>query len=193
MADPPGFRSIRRSSVILGMLASRDPSESEKKMRSPKRNRRLQFEVMESREVLSASLAGASLAPPTLVTFPDKMALAVSLTTDHSVYQRGQPVNITLTETNISSHDVQVTLGPSIDGFSITHNGALVWISNKGPVPQFLTVETLKPGQSITLQATWDGRSNVGPPTTPTGVFVVHNALIPNGPTATFIIVPQKP
>jgi hypothetical protein len=36
-------------------------------MRSPRRKRRLQFEVMESREVLSASLAGASLAPPTLV------------------------------------------------------------------------------------------------------------------------------
>ena len=36
-------------------------------MRPPQRNRRLQFEVMESREVLSASLAGASLAPPTLV------------------------------------------------------------------------------------------------------------------------------
>jgi hypothetical protein len=36
-------------------------------MRSSRRKRRLQFEVMESREVLSASLAGASLAPPTLV------------------------------------------------------------------------------------------------------------------------------
>ena len=36
-------------------------------MRPPQRNRRLQFEVMESREVLSASLAVAPLAPPTLV------------------------------------------------------------------------------------------------------------------------------
>jgi hypothetical protein len=39
-------------------------------MRSPRRKRRLQFEVMESRAVLSASLAGASLAPPTLVSLP---------------------------------------------------------------------------------------------------------------------------
>ena len=39
-------------------------------MRSPKRKRRLQFEVMESREVLSASLAGASLASPVLVSLP---------------------------------------------------------------------------------------------------------------------------
>ena len=36
-------------------------------MRRPRRQRRLQFEVMESRAVLSASLAGASLAPPILV------------------------------------------------------------------------------------------------------------------------------
>jgi hypothetical protein len=41
-------------------------------MRSPKRNRRLQFEVMESREVLSASLAGASLASPALVNPPPR-------------------------------------------------------------------------------------------------------------------------
>jgi hypothetical protein len=162
-------------------------------MRPPQRKRRLQFEVMESRAVLSASLAGASLASPALVISPDKMALAVSLTTDHSVYQRGQPVNITLTATNISSHDVSVVSGPSINGFSITHNGALVWISNNGLVSHLIGLETLKPGQSITLKATWDGRSNVGPPTTPTGVFVVDNALIPNGPTATFTIVPQKP
>ena len=39
-------------------------------MRPPQRKRRLQFEVMESREVLSASLAGTSLAPPTLVSLP---------------------------------------------------------------------------------------------------------------------------
>ena len=122
---------------------------------------------------------------------PGEGDLAVSLTTDHSLYQGGQPVVITLTETNISSHDVQVVSGPSIDGFSITHNGAPVWVSNKGPVPLYLSVETLKPGQSFTLQVVWDGRSNVGPRTEPTGVFVVHNALIPNGPTATFIILPK--
>ena len=117
-------------------------------MRPPQRNRRLQFEVMESREALSASLAGASLAssvwvgpppsPGSFPQFPGEGDLAVSLTTDHSLYQRGQPVVITLTETNISSHDVQVVSGPSIDGFSITHNGAPVWVSKQGsgaPVP----------------------------------------------------------
>jgi hypothetical protein len=148
-------------------------------MRPPKRNRRLQFEVMESREVLSTGLAGAP------------GVLAVSLTTDHSFYQRGQPVNITLTEKNISSHDVLVEFGPSIDGFSITDNGAPVWISNKGPVPRYIALEILKPGQSFTLKATWNGIPNEGPPTEPTGVFVVHNELFPNGPTAMFTVAAQ--
>jgi hypothetical protein len=176
-------------------------------MRSPQRNRRLQFEVMESREVLSASLAGASLAPPALVSLPSipiefappplEGEMAVSLTTDHSLYQLGQPIHITLTETNISSHDVMVILGQSRNVFEITHNGALVWSSTARPVSLFLRVETLKPGQSFTVQATWDGMPNVGPPTErigpfvfrnePTGVFVVHS----DGSTATFTVVPK--
>ena len=97
---------------------------------------------------------------------------------------------ITLTETNISSHDV--------GGVRPEHR-RLLHHTQRGPCLDFETrvrcpvppVETLKPGQSFTLQAVWDGTSNVGPPTEPTGVFVVHNALIPNGPTATFIILPK--
>jgi len=159
-------------------------------MRTPKRNRRLQFEVMESRVVLSSGWAGVPLASTawvgdTLPTHPlHQGVLAVSLTTDRSYYNLGQPVNMTLTETNNSSHDVTVDFGPTIDGFSITHNGATVWVSNHGPQPQYILWETLKPGQSFTLKATWNGMPNE-----PTGVFVVHNELFPNGPTATFTVV----
>ena len=111
--------------------------------------------------------------------------LAVSLTTDHSFYQLGQPVKMTLTETNNSFHNVQVVLGPSIDAFFISQDGATVWTSaNKGPVPMYILVETLKPGQSLTLKATWNGMPNEG-----MGVFEVHNALIPNGPTTEFTVV----
>ena len=61
-------------------------------MRPPQRNRRLQFEVMESREALSSSLAGVPWLPPSgSATRPPQAApaiprgvLAVSLTTDHS-------------------------------------------------------------------------------------------------------------
>jgi hypothetical protein len=58
----------------------------------PKRNRRLQFEVMESREVLSASLAVAPLAPPTLVIpIPPKppVPLSLPLPTPHEVVLNG--------------------------------------------------------------------------------------------------------
>jgi len=165
-------------------------------MRTPKRNRRLQFEVMESRVVLSSGLAGVPLASTAWVgdtpaPHPPQFhgVLAVSLTTDHSSYNLGQPVNITLTETNISSHDVTVEFGPSIDGFSITHNGDTVWTSNNGRIPMYILMETLEPGQSFTLKAIWDGTQNERPPTQPTGVFVVHNALIPNGPTTEFTVV----
>ena len=44
-------------------------------MRTPKRNRRLQFEVMESREVLSASPAVAALASPAWVIRPGGLPL----------------------------------------------------------------------------------------------------------------------
>ena len=135
-------------------------------MRTPKRKRRLQFEVMESRVVLSTGLAGAPLASTAWVgdTPPSHTlhqgVLAVSLTTDRPFYNLGQPVNMTLTETNISSDDVQVEVAPASDGFSITHNGATVWVSNHGPQPQYIRWETLKPGQSLTLNATWDGMPN---------------------------------
>ena len=161
-------------------------------MRTPKRNRRLQFEVMESREVLSASPAVAALASTALVgntSSPpqNQGVLTVSLTTDHSYYNLGQPVNMTLTETNNSSHDVAVEFGPAIDGFSITHNGDTVWVSNSGIQPQYIILEILKPGQSFTLKATWNGMPNE-----PTGVYVVHNQLFPNGPTATFTVVSNE-
>jgi hypothetical protein len=77
-----------------------------------------------------------------------------------------------------------VDFGPTIDGFSITHNGDAVWVSNSGPQPLYIGLETLKPGQSFTLKATWDGMPNE-----PTGVYVVHNELCPTGPTTEFTVV----
>jgi hypothetical protein len=109
-------------------------------MRTPKRKRRLQFEVMESRVVLSTGPAGTPLASTAWVGDTPaprppqpQGVLAVSLTTDHSSYIVGQPVNITLTETNISSHDVTVDIGPSIDESSGPDGprGLLPWGSRR--------------------------------------------------------------
>jgi hypothetical protein len=114
--------------------------------------------------------------------------LAISLTTDRQMYGEGQSIHMTLKETNISKHDVFVAYGPSTDGFSVIHNGVEVWRSNEGAVPLFILLRELRPGESVTLQATWNGKQNEGHHTNPTGTFVVHNQMIAQGPTATFRI-----
>src|SRR5271166_3412751 len=108
---------------------------------------------------------------------PLSQGLVVKLSTDHQVYRRGQPVVITLTETNTSQQDITVESGPSLGGFFVTHNGRKVWASNTGVQPMFVLLRTLEPGQSITLSATWNGRSNIGPASTPTGHLVVGSQV----------------
>ena len=88
--------------------------------------------------------------------------VAYSLTTDQSVYQPGQPVEMTFRATNVSSQPVTVEDGPSIDGFTASRDGAVVWRSNAGINPLYIRLETLQPGQSLTLTATWDGIPNGG-------------------------------
>lgn len=118
-------------------------------------------------------------------------ALSVSLTTSQSVYQPGQPIPMTFTETNISSQPVKVEEGPSMDGFVVTQNSNIVWQSNAGANPLYIVVETLEPGQSLTLHATWNGSPSQGQtPIVAGGTFTVTNQLDPEGASATFQIEP---
>jgi hypothetical protein len=112
--------------------------------------------------------------------------MAVSLTTNQAVYHPGQVATMTLTIRNTSTHAETIAMGPSIDGFFITHNDQVIWRSNAGPQPDFILLRVLRPGQSITLTANW---------TVPaaTGSFVVHNQLFPDGPTATFAVTAADP
>jgi hypothetical protein len=125
--------------------------------------------------------------------------LTLTLATDRSVYQVGQPVHMTLTETNTTAHDVTFADGPSIDGFYVTSStGATVWRSNAGIQPLFLRLVVLHPGQSYTLQATWDGHpndpwGNEQTGVTPTGTFQVHTQVNPSATPATFTIQPSTP
>src|SRR4051794_28360473 len=110
---------------------------------------------------------------------PGPTDLAVSLTTDRSVYQVGQPIIMTLTETNTGDHEIDVEFGPAIDGFFVTRGGVEVWRSNLGPQPQglFIGLKTLAPGEAFTRSATWDGQPNEGPLTSLTGGFEVHSEV----------------
>ena len=121
--------------------------------------------------------------------------LARSIATDRTSYRVGQPVVITLTETNVSDHDVTTYHGPGSDGFIASWGGLAVWRSNPGPQPLFVAVEILHPNQSSTLHATWNGRSNLGSPGDPSragppvqGIFVIRNQRAPDGPAATVTI-----
>jgi hypothetical protein len=138
---------------------------------------RLSVEVLEGKTLLSGAAAvGADL--------------STTLTVDRSTYAPGQPVSVTFTETNVSHHDVTVVHGPVNEGFVVSRNGKEVWRSNAGLEPQFLEREVLHPGQSIQLQATWDGRPDVpsGEGSPMKGTFVVRNELAPNGASATVTI-----
>jgi hypothetical protein len=115
--------------------------------------------------------------------------LSITLTTNKSVYQAGEPIKMTFTETNTGSQPVNASDGPSVDGFDVTENGKAVWQSNAGVNPLFILLITLQPGQSHTLTATWDGVPSEGhPPVLSGGDFTVTNQLDPNGASASFKI-----
>ena len=114
--------------------------------------------------------------------------LTISLTTDKPVYQPGQPIQFTFTETNNSNHPVNTGDGPSVDGFLVSENGPLVWQSNAGINPLFVRLITLQPGQSFTLKSTWNGVPNQDSPILAGGTFSVTNQLAPGGASASFQI-----
>jgi hypothetical protein len=132
-----------------------------------KRRTHLNLEMLEGRALLSG--------------------VAYSLTTNQSVYQPGQPIEMTFQETNVSDHAISVGDGPSIDGFTVVQGGAVVWRSNAGINPLFIRLDPLQPGQSLTLTATWDGVPTGGSSPS-SGTFVIDNQLNPQAASATVTI-----
>jgi hypothetical protein len=108
--------------------------------------------------------------------------VAISVTTNQAVYTPGQTVKMTFTETNDTKSIMRVPIGPSIDGFTVTSGGKTVWRSNSGIEPQYIVLENLAPGASITLTATWTASAVEG-------TYTVHNQLDPETAAATFQIV----
>src|SRR5437763_363101 len=48
--------------------------------------------------------------------------ISYSLTTSNTVYQAGEPILMTFTETNVSSHPIKIGEGPSINRFVVMQN-----------------------------------------------------------------------
>jgi Intracellular proteinase inhibitor len=126
-----------------------------------KRKLQPRMEALESKALLS-SVAGSAAHPH--ATQPAHLApsepgarnaISVTLTTNESVYQPGQVVQMSLTETNRSNHSVKVAVGPTIDTFEIAQNGKVVWRSDSGFLPQYVYLKVLRPGASTTVKAHW--------------------------------------
>ena len=106
--------------------------------------------------------------------------LAVTVTTDQPSYQVGQPVHITVTETNATNHDVTVAEGCGINDFWVTQNSTELWRKSKdGPQPlcPIFLGGVLHAHQSRSFDALWDGHTDEGPPGTPTGVVEVFGRV----------------
>jgi hypothetical protein len=102
-------------------------------------------------------------------------SLAYSLTTDKSVYQAGDPVQIRFTETNHGSRPITVLLAPA--DFKITEGNTTVWESNPDSLSQTPTSVTLQPGQSVSQAATWRAtQSFMGTEINLWGSFVASNS-----------------
>ena len=140
-----------------------------------KRSRDLVLEALECKQLPSTVTPISWISPPAIDT--SSQGLAVKLSTAHQVYKEGEPVVITLTETNTSQHDITVEQGPSIGGIEVSHNSREIWASNSGVQPMFIMLRTLAPGQSITQTTTWNGQSNIGPAWTATGRLVIGSQI----------------
>ena len=83
-----------------------------------------------------------------------------TLTTDKTIYKVGQPIHITLTETNTTNATI---VSPSVTGLDEFHRepelqGRLEVEGGKAGRASF----TLQPGQTHTITVTWNGHANVG-------------------------------
>jgi hypothetical protein len=115
-----------------------------------------------------------------------KTGLTDTLKTNQASYTAGEVVRMTLIETNDTTRNVIIGVGPSIDGFSITYGGKTIWRSN-GPrtfTPDFIAREVLRPGESFTLKAAWTARTEIG-------AYVAHNQMPPAAIHADFNIAGQ--
>lgn len=153
-----------------------------------RRHRKPVFERFEQRELLSIQ----TVAPPPAAVVsisPPGQGLTLTLTTDRRVYRAGQPVVMTLTETNTSTSDIHIASGPASAGFVAMRAGRRVWTSNPGIQPMFLVSQTLRPGQSISWSSTWiwGGRSNTGRGWPASGRFTIASQ-VPHVPPVTILI-----
>ena len=119
------------------------------------------------------------------IVAPSDAQPIISMTTDQSVYDSGEPVQLTFTETDGGDQPIAVLTGPT--AFDVTLDGLSVLdlvISNQ--LPSASAWETLQPGQSYTQTYTWKNPGVFGD-------LIASNDLNPTDSTAAFQILSPPP
>ncbi len=112
---------------------------------------------------------------------PPAGAIVSSVTTDQPVYQVGQTVTMTLTETNVSDQPVTIVTGQN--GFEFDQPSPTLTLDLEDlPATDPTGWSTLQPGQSWTQTETWSS----GNPVAGTYTLEISNVFDPNGNTAQF-------
>lgn len=109
--------------------------------------------------------------------------LQLTLSVDKTVYAVGEPVNVTLSITNISNQSIEFEYtGMNFDFTVANSTGNIVYQWSIGrAIPQFILLESLAPGQNVTATYSWSQITNTNPSTVGTLVspgtyFIVGNS-----------------
>lgn len=115
--------------------------------------------------------------PPAAEGVNDGLELTIAL--EKAEYSFGEPMNITLTLTNISNQTTSFDLSPSRKDFDFrvynsTYSILYQWQDRWGALELPLEIgETLNPGESLSETLTWRQTTNVGDPVSPGTYYVI--------------------
>jgi hypothetical protein len=108
-----------------------------------------------------------------------QLGLKLTMTLEKTVYSLGEPVNVTLTVTNIGNQTFNFTFGGwTFDFFVYNDTGFLYeWLSFR-ILPMFITTLPLDPGQNMTRVLVWPQTCNVtatseGIPVSPGTYYII--------------------
>jgi hypothetical protein len=139
-------------------------------------------------------------APSVTTAFQIADPLVEGISTNQSVHEVGQPIEITSHAANTSRHPVTIVKFQSVPGsVAITQDGTRVWqggtigvvIEPLDPLPPYMVqTTTIQPGRSTSYSVTWDGvpSSTSSTVSTVTGSFVASLSGLPQLSTASFQI-----
>ena len=128
-------------------------------------------ERLETHLLLTAATAGLPVPGPPITE---------TLTTNRTIYKVGQPIEITLTETNTTKNPVTLSNIANVDGFTATRSFKIVW--TQAAPSRRAHSSTLRPGETRKIRVVWNGRPNVASArsTPATGTFEIDNTLANN-------------